>query len=86
MSDRKNPLISRLRDPKVTGHKRLREEAALEIELLQDRVARLRSLKSLSPVAEKIKTICESSVGDDEGLVLLDPSEVLEAISGGAHS
>jgi len=36
-----NPLISRLRDPTVIGNEELREEAVLEIQLLQNRVSRL---------------------------------------------
>jgi hypothetical protein len=42
-------LIQRLRDPKLIGHEGLREEAAIEIELLQDREARLRRSASETP-------------------------------------
>jgi hypothetical protein len=42
-AEKRNPILARLRDPKLIGHEGLREEAALEIELLQDREVRLRA-------------------------------------------
>jgi hypothetical protein len=56
-SRERNPLITRLRDPKIIGHEGLREEAALEIELLQDREDRLRATDH----REALRKVCEHS-------------------------